>query len=270
MPAEPDRAAALLAQAPAEVGQAGAPALRLGAYDGPLDRLLELARAQRIDLAPLSIASLAEQVAAAVTAAIAARQVPLPRLADWLIMAAWLSLLQARRLLPAEAAERAEARREAEGLRQRLADRDAARRLADWLERRPQLGREVFGRGAADAAAAAAAPVADPTALLQACLVLLTLPPRDRVYRPQPPALWRVPEALARMRGMLPGLGEGADLVRFLPPPTDAKARSRLQRRVALASTLLAGLELSREGSATLAQEEAFGTVRLRPGPPPA
>ena len=246
--------------------------LRLGAWEGPLDRLLELARAQRVDLAPLSPAALAEQFTAAVTAAIAARQVPLPRLADWLIMAAWLSLLQSRRLLPADTAENAAAGREAAGLRQRLADREAARRLADWLERRPQLGRTVFGRGLADPASAApagAAPVADPAALLQACLVLLALPPRDRVYRPQPPALWRVPEALARLRGMLPGLGEGAELVSCLPPPSDARVRSRLQRRAALASTLLAGLELSREGSAVLAQAEAFGAIHLLPGPPP-
>ena len=65
---EPDRADAFVAATPAAVGNAGAPALRLGAWEGPLDLLLELARAQRVDLAQLSIATLAEQFTAAVDA----------------------------------------------------------------------------------------------------------------------------------------------------------------------------------------------------------
>lgn len=250
----------------AAVGGGGAPELRLGGYEGPLDLLLELARAQRVDLARLSIIALAEQFAAAVEAAIARRRVPLPRLAEWLIMAAWLALLRSRLLLPAGAEEAAEAAREAAGLRRRLADRAAARRLADWLERRPQLGRDVFGRAAAEPTDGAA-PAADITELLRACLKLLALPARERVYRPPPP-LWRVPEALARIRRLLPGLPAGAALEHFLPPLPGKGAVAVLQRRAALASTLLAGLELSREGSAALAQDQAFGAIRLLPGPP--
>ena len=203
---EPDRADAFVAAAPAAVGNAGAPALRLGAWEGPLDLLLELARAQRVDLAQLSIATLAEQFAAAVDAAIARRQVPLSRLAEWHIMAAWLTLLRTRLLLPELPDDTAQA--EAAGLRQRLADRDAARRLADWLERRPQLGREVFARGEPEPAADAP-PAADLTALLRACLTLLELPARERVYRPNPPPLWRVPDALAHMRPAAGGAAAG-------------------------------------------------------------
>jgi segregation and condensation protein A len=186
MTPEPDRADAFVAGTPAAVGNAGAPALRLGAWEGPLDLLLELARAQRVDLAQLSIGTLAEQFAAAVDAAIARRRVPLSRLAEWHIMAAWLTLLRTRLLLPELPDDTAQA--EAAGLRQRLADREAARRLADWLERRPQLGREVFARGEPEPEANSL-PAADLTALLRACLTLLELPARERVYRPNPPPL---------------------------------------------------------------------------------
>ena len=55
MTPEADRAEAFLETAPAAVGNSGAPALRLGAYEGPLDLLLELARAQRVDLAQMSM-----------------------------------------------------------------------------------------------------------------------------------------------------------------------------------------------------------------------
>ena len=79
-------------------GDAGTPELRLGAWDGPLDLLLELARARKVDLSRLSILDLAEQFGAALEAAVARRLVPLPRLADWLVRAAHLARL--RRLLP--------------------------------------------------------------------------------------------------------------------------------------------------------------------------
>ena len=269
MTPEADSAEPFLEAAPAAVGNSGAPALRLGAYEGPLDLLLELARAQRVDLAQISVATLAEQFEAVVAAAIEWRTVPLPRLADWLIMAAWLTLLRSRLMLPTAVAESAEAEREAEGLRRRLADRDWASQLADWLEQRPQLGRQVFARGEAELAAATVAgapPLADTAELLRACLRLLLLPHLDRVYRPRPPALWRVPDALERMRALLPTGGEGADLTAFLPPRSEARAQSRLQRKAALASTLLAGLELSRDGVVAFAQDKAFSTIRIQSG----
>jgi segregation and condensation protein A len=259
---EADSTDAFVAGASAAVGNAGAPALRLGAWEGPLDLLLELARAQRVDLAQLSITTLAEQFTAAVDAAIARRQVPLSRLAEWHIMAAWLTLLRTRLLLPELPDDTAQA--EAAGLRQRLADRDTARRLAEWLERRPQLGREVFARGEPEPAADAQ-PAADLTALLRACLTLLELPARERVWRPNPPLLWRVPHALAHMRRLLAGLPQGAALEAFLPEAMGQGAAARLQRRAALASTLVAGLELSRDGAAILDQDAAFGEVHVAP-----
>src|SRR3712207_7848561 len=85
----------------AEVGNSGAPVLRLEAWEGPLDLLLELARAQRVDLARISVADLAAQFVAVLDAAIAHRAVPLSRLAEWTIMAAWLLVLRSRLLLPA-------------------------------------------------------------------------------------------------------------------------------------------------------------------------
>ncbi len=267
MTPEADSADAFLETAPATVGNSGAPALRLGAYEGPLDLLLELARAQRVDLARISVATLAEQFGEVVAVAIEQGRVPLPRLADWLIMAAWLTLLRSRLLLPSAAAESAEAEHEAAGLRRKLADREWASRLADWLERRPQLGRQVFARGEAELTAATIAgapPLADTAELLRACLRLLVLPHRDRVYRPRPPALWRVPDALERMRELLPTVGEGANLISFLPSQTEDRVSSKLQRRAALASTLMAGLELERDGAAVLHQTKPFGTVVIR------
>jgi segregation and condensation protein A len=154
-------------------------------------------------------------------------------------------------------------------LRRRLAEREAARRLADWLGRRAQLGRHVFARGAPDPALDAAPAAGDLAELLRACLRLLEPSVRDRVCRPRPPPLWRAPDALARMRALLPALPPGgAPLGRFLPAAAEA-GDAPLQRRAALAGTLAAGLKLAREGALALEQAGGFGKVRVRPPPPP-
>jgi segregation and condensation protein A len=72
------------------------------------------------------------------------------------------------------------------------------------------------------------------------------------------------PEALARIRALLPELPGGATLDQLLPP-APAGEGAALWRRSALASTLLAGLELSRDGGVMLEQEIPFGTIRVSP-----
>ena len=88
--------------------------------------------------------------------------------------------------------------------------------------------------------------------LLRACLTLLELLARERVYRPNPPPLWRVPDALAQMRRLLAALPQGAALETFLPTGVGQGPTARMQRRAALASTLVAGLELCRDGAVTV------------------
>ena len=88
-------------------------------------------------------------------------------------------------------------------------------------------------------------------------------------YRPAPLLLWRVPDALARLRRMLPATPEGAPLERFVPETAAGGPDAPLRRRAALASTLLAGLELGREGAASLSQATAFGAIVVAPAGPP-
>ena len=251
----------------AAVSASGMPMLRLGAYEGALDLLLERARAQRVDFATISMLELAEQFAAAVETAIADRKVPLGQMGDWLVAAASLMALRARLLLPADAPERRDADREAATLRRQLADRAAVQRLADWLEQRPQLGREVFGRGTIELEESGP-PVADITELLRACLRLLAQPLREAPYQPRLPPLWRVPAALAHLRSLLATLPpEGVALTQLVPGPAETGA-SALQRRAAFASILMAGLEFSRQGALALEQQESFETIHVTFGAP--
>ena len=125
--------------------------LHLEGFEGPLDLLLDLARAQKVDLVRISITALVDQYLAVIDGA---RRIRLELAADWLVMAAWLTWLKSRLLLPkgTEAAEEGEAA--AEVLAARLRDLQAMRAASLWLGARPQLGIEVHPRGAPEEFAA--------------------------------------------------------------------------------------------------------------------
>jgi segregation and condensation protein A len=81
-----------------------------------------------------------------------------------------------------------------------------------------------------------------------------------RPYVPKHRKLWTVQDALTRLGRLVGGLPDWATLQRFLPDGlTDP-----VERRAALASTLLAALETARGGGIELRQERAFGPILIR------
>lgn len=239
------------------------PHLSLDGFDGPLDFLLEMARRHQIDLGRLSIIGLANQLVAALEGS-AAR---LERRADWLVMATELLRLRAQLLAPAspEAAEEAAAQADLRLIQ--LEELAAVKAAAAWLSTRPQLGLDVFARGSQEQSPPK--PQAELyVAFLEATLVMLegreaSFGEVAPVYRPVVPSLWRVPDALERIRTILGETPAGGDLTMFLPPLLLKEPDRLLKVRSALASTLLAGLELARDKSLMISQDETFGPISL-------
>ena len=233
--------------------------LRLDGFEGPLDLLLDLARGQKVDLARISILSLVEQYLAVIESA---RAVRLELAADWLVMAAWLAWLKSRLLLPAGSDDAGEGEEAAEVLAARLLDLQRMRQAALWLAARPVLGQDVFARGAPEdfVETDRSRLALDLSALMRAYLGALRRAAGSRSYRPTPVTLWSVQDALQRLAALLHHLPDWSTLERFLPD----SAGSGLERRAALASTLLAGLELARGGALRLRQEAAFGPILVR------
>jgi len=253
-------------------GEGDTPRLELDDFSGTLGLLLSLARAHAIDLARLPLVDCVHQVAAALEQTDPA--LCLAQRADWLVMAAWLVLLRSRLLLP-EAGP-------TEDVGQTGVDQSpdearallAAQALAAWLERRPRLGIDVFARGQPEVVGSEIGTryEVDVVEFLWACLAQY----HDgadgdepiAIYRPPWLGLWTALDARARILQLLAETSDGAPLSRFLPKtPTRAGVeipeRIPLQRRSGVASTLLAGLELAREGTLTLHQETAFATITL-------
>src|SRR5262245_18713310 len=115
-------------------------------FEGPLDLLLRLAREQKVDLAKISILALADQYLSFIEEA---RRLRLELAADYLVMAAWLAYLKSRLLLPEPPGAPGESAADlANALALRLKRLEAIRIAAGRLLERPQLGRDVFERGA--------------------------------------------------------------------------------------------------------------------------
>ena len=121
----------------------------LDGWEGPLDLLLALARAQKVDLRRISIVALADQYLAYVAAA---RRASLELAAEYLVMAAWLAELKSRLLLPEPpAADEPSSDEMAAALAFQLRRMDAMREAGKRLLARPQLGRDFWQRGRPEA-----------------------------------------------------------------------------------------------------------------------
>ena len=246
-------------------GEGETPVLALDGYNGPLERLLTLARGHQIDLARLPLGALVDQLAAALQDAPPAT--PLGRKGDWVVMASWLVQLRSLLLLPDESAAQQAAAAEADRLCLRLIGLREIQALAAWLDRRAQLGRDVFARGQPEllGTSVATGHEVDVVGFLWACLALFDdaadAADTETVYRPRWFEPHAVPEARDRILRRLAEAPDGGPLGRFLPD--EGAADTALRRRSAWSSTFAASLELTKRGDVALARDGLFMQIQI-------
>lgn len=232
----------------------------LEGYEGPIDVLLSLARDQKVDLAKISILALADQYLEFIAQA---RGVRLEIAADYLVMAAWLAYLKSRLLLPVPPDDKAEptAAEMAAALAFQLQRLQAMQDAGARLMGRPQLGRDVFHRGAPEGLSIVAKPVYDLSLyeLLKSYGDQKTRA-RPGVLRIVATELYSMDLAIERLTAMLGRMPEWTTLQSFLPPGLG----SSLLGRSAMAAMLSASLELVRSGRMHVRQDRAFGPIFVR------
>jgi len=231
-------------------------------YEGPLHVLLALARSQKVDLLKLSVLRLAEQYLAFVKEA---RRRRFSLAADYLVIAAWLAYLKSRLLLPKPEKlkpDEAPAEEVAARLAFRLAKLDAMRKAAEALKERPQLGRDVFGRG--DPEAIKVVPsgrIEGDLYALMSAYIGQRRKESGRRYQPRPPQAYPLEDARERLRRLLPDLDRWTPLTGVAPFGPAEHGPSRASY---VASTLSASLELVKDGALEARQLEAFADIYLR------
>lgn len=231
--------------------------LALDGWEGPLDLLLNLARAQKVDLREISILALVEQYLAFIEGA---KALKLEIAADYLVMAAWLAYLKSGLLLPKDPEIDPSPEELALRLQLRLQRLDAMREAGARLMARDRLGRDVFQRGSPEGLKVvrkAAWQVGLYDLIAAYGEVRARAEPVFHVVSRRP--VMTLDEAMRRVERMIGVSLDWASLESFLPPTLDPE-----YRRSALASSFLAALELARLGKAYIEQAEPFAPLMIR------
>ena len=113
-------------------------------YSGPLDVLLDLAKAQKVDLEEISITTLADQFHEYITRE---KDLNLEIASEYLLMATWLAYLKSKLLLPGDPEEEFKVQEVADKLKLQLKKLELIRLLSDQMLKRKRLGREIRTRG---------------------------------------------------------------------------------------------------------------------------
>ncbi len=231
--------------------------LDLDGWEGPLDLLLTLARAQKVDLARISILALVEQYLAFIADA---KKLKLEIAADYLVMAAWLAYLKSCLLLPKDPDIEPSPEELATRLQLRLQRLQAMREAGARLMARDRIGRDVFLRGRAEGLTVVRRATwrVDLYDLIAAYgVVKARTEPALHVVARRP--VMTLDEAIQRLERLVGAGVEWTALEAFLPDTPDPN-----YRRSALASSFVATLELARRGRLAIAQEGIFAPIYVR------
>ena len=113
-------------------------------YKGPLDVLLDLAKAQKVNLEDISITKLADQFHNFITKE---KNLNLEIASEYLLIATWLAYLKSKLLLPGTPEEEFKVQEVAEKLKLQLKKLELIRLLSEQMLKRKRLGREIRTRG---------------------------------------------------------------------------------------------------------------------------
>ena len=245
--------------------EADALLLNIDGYEGPIGVLLELARNQKVDLMQISILQLVRQYLEFVERA---KALNLELAAEYLVMAAWLAYLKSRLLLPREddgvdhtAEEMAEA------LQFQLRRLEAMQQASETLQKRPQLGQQVFARGMPEGVQIRTTTTWD-VKLYDLLKAYGDIKQRAEGKNYDLPTfnLMSMDNAMTRLNKMLGGLPKKGlhsvwtTLESFMPEGI----KDKLFGRSAMASTFTAGLELAKQGKLEIKQDGLFRPIYMR------
>jgi len=229
------------------------PPVHLDQFEGPLDVLLHLIRSQELDVLDIPLAMITQQYLDILEAQ---EEPDLEVAGDYLVMASTLMQLKSRMLLPRpEVDEEGNAIDPRAELAAQLIAYEQYRMLAEELNERPRLGRDVFVRSIFPEADEVDRPLPDGDldALLLAFRAVLKRvggEVRHQIFSETMSVRERMTTVLERLRS------GGMQLDELLAGEPG---------REALVTTVLAILELWRQQTITVIQSENYGSITLIP-----
>ena len=232
--------------------------LNIDTYEGPLDLLLDLAKTQKVDLMQISIVQLADQYISFVERI----KKNLEIAADFLVMASWLAYLKSRLLLPEDFDDDFSATKMAEKLKLQLRKLEMIRLLSDQLMTRKQMGIDIFFRGIKEGIKKKNTPRYS-LSLYELIKSYADFKRRQNFssINIKKLKIYTMEEAIEKITSMFEKLKNWCDVNDLIPQTFKIK---KTLRRTGYAGSLVAGLELVREGDLLIKQEKLFDKIYLK------
>ena len=231
----------------------------LNNYSGPLDILLDLAKAQKVNLEDISITKLADQFHKYI---INEKNLNLETASEYLLMATWLTYLKSKLLLPANPEEEFKVLEVAEKLKLQLKKLELIRLLSDQMLKRKRLGREIRLRGIKGNIKSIYSTEykVNLYELLKAYSSIVMTKDFQRMNIPKLP-VFTTEDAIKRIREFFGKLREWKNINDLIPENFKSGAK---YEKTGKAGIFAGSLELVKEGNLTIKQENLFDEIYVK------
>ena len=228
-------------------------------YNGSLEILLDLAKAQKVDLADISITKLADNFLDYVKKS---ENLNLETASEYLLMATWLAYLKSKLLLPEDDNEDFKALEVAERLKLQLKRLELIRLLSDQLLKKKRIGKDIFYRGMKGGIKSIYTPIYDVSLyeLLKTYADINMQKSFQRVNIPKLPVL-TTEQGINNIKNQINELNDWKDIVELIP---DAYKQNLQKKKTGLSGILAASLELTKEGLINIMQKKTYDKILIK------
>tara|TARA_Y100001970_G_scaffold289868_1_gene421543 strand:- start:954 stop:1691 length:738 start_codon:yes stop_codon:yes gene_type:complete len=233
--------------------------VELSTYKGSLEVLLDLAKAQKVDLEKISVTRLADQFHEFITKS---KNLNLELASEYLLMATWLTYLKSKLLLPETEEEEFKALEVAEKLKLQLKKLELIRLLSSQMLSKKRLGKDVFMRGSKSGMKS----IYDSKYTLTLFEILKTyaniVMTKDfqKISIPKLP-VFTTEDGITRIKDCFGNLNEWRNISDLIPE--NFKTSNNLIR-TGQAGILSGSLELVKEGNISIKQNNLFDDIYIK------
>ncbi len=228
-------------------------------YNGPLDVLLDLAKAQKVNLENISITKLADQFNDFINNE---KELNLEIASEYLLMATWLAYLKSKLLLPGSPEEEFKVNEVAEKLKLQLKKLELIRLLSEQMLKRKRLGREIRTRGSKSGIK----PIYNSEyklnlfELLKTYAMIIMTKDFQKINIPKLP-VFTTEEGIKTIKEFFGKLVDWKKLDDLIPKNFKSEAR---YKRTGKAGIFAGSLELVKEGNLKIKQKELFDDIYIK------
>jgi len=227
-------------------------------YNGPLDVLLDLAKAQKVNLENISITKLADQFHDYITKE---KNLNLEIASEYLLMATWLAYLKSKLLLPEDEEDDFKALEVAERLKLQLKKLELIRILSDQMLQKKRLGIDIFTRGMKGGIRSINTPVYD-VSLYELLKTYSSIQMQKTFLNISIPKLpvFTTEEGIKHIKNNLEKINNWKNIFDLIP---NFYLKNKM-KKTGISGIFAASLELTKEGITKISQKKQFDDMMIK------